>query len=534
MELTALVLLPPLLVLTLAMITQRLQLSLVAGLIFSSLVAKQFSPIESFMLLCQRLYDQVSSTDNMHAYLFLLCVGIIITLINYTGAAQALAQIALKRIQNKKQVERSTFGLSLILALDDYLNSLTVGYVMQPLVDSFHIARTKLAYLVHTFAGPVVMLVPLSTWAAFITSQLEQSGISASPGKDIKIIADPFYVYIESIPFIYYAIFTIFTAFIIINRSLSFGPMAQFEHEALQRRENPVPYERIATTQNSGISDLLIPLATLFACVLFGILYMGDYWLFGGAQSFIGAFKTNKDALFVLGMASLITVFVGFILAYMRKQITGQDIPQLIWNGTLLMESAILLVILASTLGSILRLDLETGNYLASLLLHCMHITYLPLIFFVVAAMTSFMIGTAWGTLALLLPIGIPMAQSLMQISFFGCAPELCNDPLACIIPAIGAILAGATFGDHTSPIAAAIVMSATSSGCRPIDHLNTQFPYTIAPLTGSVAAFLTTGLLIGSPKYVILTSSLIIGFVITGIMLYICNTLFAGRRQIQ
>jgi Na+/H+ antiporter NhaC len=534
MQLTALVLLPPLLVLTLAMITRRLQLSLVAGLIFSSLVAKQFNPLDALMLLCNRLYDQVSSTDNMHAYLFLLCVGIIITLINHTGAAYALAQLALTRIKNKKQVERSAFGLSLILALDDYLNSLTVGYVMQPLVDSFHIARTKLAYLVHTFAGPVVMLVPLSTWAAFITSQLEQSGISASPGAGIKIVADPFYVYIESIPFIYYAIFTIFTAFIIINRSLSFGPMAQFEREALQSKNSSGSSKTVVIKNNSTISDLLIPLGTLFACVFFGILYMGDYWLFGGAQSFMGAFRTNKDALFVLGISSLITLFVGFALAYMRKQITYKDIPKLMWEGTLLMESAILLVILASTLGSILRLDLETGNYLASLLLHSMHITYLPLIFFLVAAMTSFMIGTAWGTIALLLPIGIPMAQSLMQISFFGCAPELCNDTLVCIVPAIGAILAGATFGDHTSPIAAAIVMSATSSGCSPIDHLNTQFPYTIAPLIGSAAAFLMTGLLIGSSKWIVLSSSLVIGFVATCIVLYLCNTLLARKEQAQ
>lgn len=529
MQPTALVLLPPLLVLVLAMITRRLQLSLVAGLLFSSFIAKQFCPTDAFFLLCKRLYDQVSNTENMYAYIFLLCVGIVITIINHTGAAYALANRVMVHIKKKKQVERSVFGLSLLLALDDYLNSLTVGYVMRPLADSFKIARTKLAYLVHTFAGPVVMIVPISTWAAFITSQLEQSGISAVPGEDIKIVADPFYIYIESIPFIYYAIFTILTAFIIINRSWSFGPMERFDHDALQKKEIKNSSETIASGKDGNLSDLLIPLGTLFACVLVGILYMGDYWLFGGVQSFIGAFRTNKDALLVLGVASLITVIVGFSLAYYRKQITCKQIPMLMWEGTLLMESAILLVILASTLGSILRLDLETGNYLASLLLHTMHITYLPLIFFVVAATTSFMIGTAWGTIALLLPIGIPMAQSLMQISFFGCAAELCTDPLSCIIPAIGAILAGATFGDHTSPISAAIVMSATSSGCTPIDHLNTQILYTIAPLMGSIVAFGITGLLTGYSKWTVLGASWSAGLLITVITLFICNRLLSS-----
>ncbi len=523
MQTSALVLLPPILVLVCAMITRRLQSSLMLGLICGALIATQWQLIPAGQLLFERLYMQVSDRENLYVYLFLLCVGIVITIINHTGAAYALADYVKSHIKKAKQVERSTFVVSLLLALDDYLNSLTVGYVLRPLADRFGIARCKLAYLVHTFAGPVVMLVPISTWAAFITSQLDQSGISAIPGPTVKIVADPFYVYLESIPFIYYAILTIVTAFIIINRSLSFGPMYRFEHEA-----SKVPQAERATQAQpdtkAHLLDLLLPLCTLFATVFLGMLYMGDYWLLGGSQSLIGAFKTNQDAFLVLGLSSVITVLASLLLGYSRKQITIQQTPTLIWQGIALMGPAVMLVILASTLGTILRLDLQTGQYLASLLLHTMQIIYLPIMFFAVAVITSSMIGTAWGTIALLLPIGIPMAHSLIDLSLHN------GNALPILLPSIGAILAGATFGDHTSPISAAAIMAATSAGCDPVDHINTQYPYAIPPLIGSCVAFFITGLLTGFAKWLVIGVSLGSGLLVTIIALHLCNIFLHSR----
>ncbi len=520
MQPSALVLLPPILVLICATITRRLQSSLLFGLICGAFIATQWQPIAAAQLVFERIFTQISDRENLYVYLFLLCVGIVITVINHTGAAYALANYAKAHIKRAKQVERSTFVISLLLALDDYLNCLTVGYVLRPLADRFGIARCKMAYLVHTFAGPLVLLVPISTWAAFVTSQLDQSGISAVQGPGVKIIADPFYVYLGSIPFIYYAILTIATAFIIINRSLSFGPMQRFEHES--KKANHTEQTTQINTK-AQLSDLLIPLGTLFATVFLGMLYMGDYWLLGGSQSLVGAFKTNQDAFLVLGVSSVITVLVSMLLGYWRTQITADQIPMLVYEGLVLMGPAVMLVILASTLGSILRLDLQTGQYLASLLLHTMQIIYLPIIFFVVAVITSTMIGTAWGTIALLLPIGIPMAHSLIKLSSHDVSA------LPILLPAIGAILAGATFGDHTSPISAAVIMASTSAGCDPVDHINTQYPYAIPPLLGSCVAFFITGLLTGYAKWFVIGISLSAGIVVTMITLQVSNNILSS-----
>ena len=504
------VIIPPLLVLISAYITRKLPLSLFIGLISGALIATSFSPFGSSSLLFNRLYGQISDTENLYVYIFLLCVGVLITIINYTGAAQAFAQMLQKRIRTAKTVESSSFFLSLILALDDYLNSLTVGYVMRPLTDKFSIARTKLAYVVHSFAGPLVILIPISTWGAFITSQLDQSGISAIPEETVKIVADPFYVYLQSIPFIFYALLTIFSAWFIIQFSISYGPMRKFEQAARLASSETAATESLEQppeTQHADLIDLLLPLITLMATVIVGMLYTGDSFLFGGSHTILEAFKDNAYSFHVLGISSMITVVVTLLLGYIRNHIEPGSMPSIVWNGIILMWPAVLLVILASTLGKMLRIDLHVGAYLASLLLKNISVMFLPLLFFIVGVITSTLIGTAWGTIALLLPIGIPMTYTLAAIQ----TPTTLHD-LPMLIPTIGAILSGATFGDHTSPIAAAGIMAATSSGCKPLDHIQTQYPYALPVLVGSCAAYTALGLLTGYAPSLILFISLATG----------------------
>lgn len=459
MQPNALSLLPPILVLISAITTRKLPQSILIGLVSGALIATNFAPIKTVILIYRNLFGQISDLDNIYVYTFLLCIGMLIAVINHTGATNALATSLKKKIHNAKQAEHASFLISLILALDDYLNCLTAGHIMQPLIDSFGIARTKLAYLIHTFAGPLVILIPISTWAAFITSQIEQAGISSDAQENIKIAIDPFYIYLRSIPCIYYAIFSVITALFIIHQSISYGPMKTAEQQTKTINKNQNNTIEDTQTKNAHIYDLLIPLATLLGTVFFGMLYTGNFYLFGGNQTFIGSFQNNQDAFLVLGIASIITLLVSLAISFSKKQLNTQEAPSILWEGFMLMWPAVLLVVLASAFGSMLRIDLQTGQYLASSLLHTMHITYIPLIFFLVSAITGLLIGSAWGTIALLLPIGVSMAYSLVVNA---------NTDIVIvnfIILTIGSILSGATFGDHTSPIAASGIMAATGAG---------------------------------------------------------------------
>ncbi len=516
MQPNALSLLPPMLVLISAIITRKLPTSIMIGLISGGLIATKGSFLKTITTITKHLYDQVADLENLYIYTFLLCIGMLIAVINHTGAAKAFAQALRVKIKSAKQAENTSFWISFILGLDDYLNCLTVGHVMQPLTDSFGIARTKLAYLVHTFAGPLVILIPISTWAAFITSQIEQAGISTTNHENVKLAIDPFYAYLRSIPCIYYAIFAIVTALYIMHRSISYGPMRTAELQAKKTSDRTT--QTSETPDNAHVSDLLIPLSTLLATVFFGMLYTGDFYLFGGNQNFVSAFKNNPNAFLVLGIASIITLAISLTISLSKKQLTPKKTIPILWEGFMLMWPAVLLVVLASTLGTMLRLDLQTGKFLASTLLHTIKLAYIPFTLYIVGVITSSLIGTAWGTIALLLPIGIPMAHSLALSSSNEASLA------TVIITAIGAILAGATFGDHTSPIAASGIMASTSAGCKPLDHIRTQFPYAIPPLIGAGIAFLTTGLLLHHPLWIILSSSLSIGILSTFCIIELCN----------
>ena len=197
------VLVPPACILIAVFFTHRLNLSLWAGLLTASLIAGQGSLPVSLKILISRLWAQITDLDNLYLYAFLIILGIIICLLEYSGAPLAFALKLTHHLRSAKSAQTSTLWLSSALFIDDYLSCLTAGYVMRPLTDKFHIPRAKLAYLIHSLSGPLVILAPISSWIALITSQLENAGISNATGIKTKIIADPFYVYLQSIPYIF-------------------------------------------------------------------------------------------------------------------------------------------------------------------------------------------------------------------------------------------------------------------------------------------------------------------------------------------
>jgi Na+/H+ antiporter NhaC len=457
------------------------------GLFSGIYIAQDYRFMPTIKLLICRIYEQVVSIEALSVYTFMFGVGILISIINYTGAATAFARHLRQRITTQKGAELSAVYFLILLSIDDYLNCLTTGYIIRPIADGLKIARAKLAYILHSFAGPLVVIIPISTWATFITSQLDLSGISAEHLACTKIVSDPFLLYLQSIPYTLYAFFSMFAACIVIMRSLSFGPMRTEEQ---QTRNEGTTQDNFSTNMVLATPlDLFLPLITLVCSILFGLLFTGGFWLLGGNNSLLEALRNTDKAFQVLGIASILTIITSFALSLVRKQITLITIPSLVREGIQLMLPVILLILIASTLGIVLRIDLHTGEYLASLMVSSVQIAYLPLLFFIVSAIIASMIGTSWGTMTLMLPIGIPMLHALVHAP----TPALPSE-IPLLIPTIGAILAGSTFGDQTSPIAAASIMAAASARCDTLKHVITQYPYTIAPFIGSCIGYIVLG----------------------------------------
>lgn len=501
-----LVLLPPLAVLIAALATKRLNVSLIIGLICAGLIASNFEPWQTIRLIAQRIISQLTDLDNVYLYGFLILLGILISLLEYIGAATAFAHRLTTRLRSARSSQFASMLLSCALFIDDYLSCLTTGYVMRPIMDRFNIPRVKLAYLIHSLSGPIVILAPISSWVALITSQLEHAGISPDPAGTSRIFADPFYVYLRSIPYIFYSIILVISVWFIVKRNVSFGPMGKQEQIAhntgnLFGGKNPLATTTInLNTHGGSMWDLIIPLIILIITFVGGILWAGGYYLFGGPNSFLQALQKNNQTAFALFIASIATLMIALIIGFARKRCSIDALKAITSNGISMMKSSVIMVFLASTLGIMLKSDLQTGNYLAQVLLGTISISLLPVLFYIIAIITALITGSAWGTIALLIPIGVQLVISLLDAQLLSTLLEIslptaiANANKEILFPVLGAIFSGAVCGNHISPIAETMIMSSNSAGCYPIDHAVTQFWYALPVILSAAISYLLVG----------------------------------------
>jgi len=408
-------LVPPFIVIIAVFFTKNINRSLIIGILSAALIATDFSLIHTGKLSLERSYEVLTDVDTLYLYLFLFILGAIITLIANTGGAYAFAHRLAQKKLSKKTTGYYSMLISTLLAIDDYLSTLTVGYVMRPITDRMHISRAKLAFLVHAMANGLIMLLPISSWVTALTSTLDQSGIT-DHGTSCKIIADPFLLYVETVPFIFYGILIILVVFLLTKTQLEFGPMAQ--HEQIAEKSGNVfgntknPINTTDTEKHTGsLADLIMPLIFLIGIIIVGSLWIGNYSLFGGSYGFLDAIKNNtqRERSIIMCVAGATSLIASWLFAASRKKTTRNSLPSLFIGSYNLMTSAIILITLAAILGAILRLDLQTGTYLANLLLGSLPLFLLPLIVFFVALMLAAITGSAFGSMMLLVPIVIPM-----------------------------------------------------------------------------------------------------------------------------
>ena len=298
MALTWLSLLPPLVVIAVVCFTHQLNISLAAGILCAALIVTQGQIVPALDMCGQKLISHFSDWDNIYLYLLLITISSLITLLTVTGSAAGCAAVIGKKMKTKRSVEVSTILLSFLLSIDDYLSILTVGFVMRPIADRLAVARTKLAYIAHALAGPLVIIMPISTWAAAVLAQLDNAGIHLSAPN--KIMADPFYVYLKVIPFTFYSLIVVFSVWFVAISRIGYGQIARDESVVMPIDE----MKDVSLSQKDGsshsIAELLVPICMLIGGVFIGILYAGNYHLFGGTNSFFGAFRENDKTFLIL------------------------------------------------------------------------------------------------------------------------------------------------------------------------------------------------------------------------------------------
>ena len=307
-------LVPPIVAITLALITKEAYSSLFIGVVIGALFACNFSPIATIdMIVNDGLVTAVA--DNAGIFLFLVLLGIIVALVNLAGGSAAFGRWAEKNIHTRVGAQLATFILGILIFIDDYFNCLTVGSVMRPVTDRHQISRPKLAYLIDATAAPVCMIAPISSWAAAVSSTAEglDTGMSGIE------------LFVKAIPYNLYSILTFVFILAIIAMKLDYGPMRKFEAKAAKGDLSALVEEAGESANPNGrVIDLILPVLALIVTCTIGMIYVGGFFgvdAWGGtdcAGDFISAFG-NTDAFIGLPWGGLIALVLTVIYLVPRK-----------------------------------------------------------------------------------------------------------------------------------------------------------------------------------------------------------------------
>lgn len=454
--------LPPVIAIVLALITKEVYMSLMIGILSGALLYAQFNVIGAVETTFDIMGEKIGG--NADILIFLVLLGILVALITRSGASRAYGNWASKTIKTKKGALLATAGLGVLIFVDDYFNCLTVGTVMRPVTDRHKISRTKLAYIIDSTAAPVCIIAPISSWAAAVGSSLpEGSGI------------DGFSLFLGTIPFNLYALFTLAFVLFIVLRDVDFSKMKAFEVNGENSIEGEESESEVVIGKGKVI-DLILPIAVLITFCVAAMLYTGG--ILEGA-GIVEAFANCSSARSLV-LGSFFTLIFILILYLPRRVISFTDFCECFVTGFKAMTSAIMILCLAWTLSGICSAEyMNIGGFVSSIIGgNALVAVFLPALFFLVALGLAFATGTSWGTFGILIPIALAVLGDGMMLTV-----------------TVAAILSGAVCGDHISPISDTTILSSAGAQCKHIDHVSTQIPYAMLVAGCSLVGFLMAGI---------------------------------------
>lgn len=506
-----LVVFPPLIVVGLVALTRQVIPAIATGIVVAALVSCQFDVMAAAKTAFDRfiLANEIKNlsswslfwtSERLFVCLFLLALGVFIMLLRQSGGAYAYGSFVSKRLKSPVAAQLASLFLSLFFFIDDYFSSLTVGSVMQPITDRFKVPRVKLALLVNAIAAPLATLVPMTSWVAFIMAQMRNSGIAVQAKDGVLVVGDLFTIYLNIIPFLLYPILVVTATWFFVIKKYSFGIFALHEKIAeatgnlfagkipVARQQISAPIER----QNNGsIVDFIVPLVIFLGAVFILMLRTGNYWLLDGNNDLVAAMQ-QANTFISLMLGSVIAVLLSFVFLFFRKRILINEVPLILKDGFDLMGSTIIVLLLIWTFSGLVTYDLKTGEYLAQFFIGNVSISYLPVMFFIIAALVSVMMGTVWGTMMMLFPLGIPLVVSMSTGQ-----PPLYVDQIMMLYPVLAAIISGAVVGNHLSPISDVMLMSAASSGAYHMDVYRAQVSFSLPSIVASIVGFAIIGVML-------------------------------------
>lgn len=514
-------LIPPLVAIVLAFITKNVVISLMIGIMSGSFILQisgnnvLIAFIKAFLDLVNRAVESLSDPWNAGIILQVLAIGGVINLVAKMGGARAIAELLANKAKTARGTQLITWFLGLLVFFDDYANSLIVGPIMRPVSDKMKISREKLAFIIDSTAAPVAGLAIISTWIGL------EVGLINDAFNSIGVKVDAFGVFIQTIPFRFYNILVL--VFIVISAILlkEFGPMRDAEIRA--RRSDKSNDDLLTSKEEDDLApkegiklsiwNAIIPIGTLVVVALISFYYSGYTEIMASNDSSLINLLNNSpfsfsaiketfsasNASLSLFQSAFVASIVAIVMSVSKKIFNVSEAIDVWVDGMKTLVITGVILILAWSLSSIIK-ELGTAKFLIKLLSGSLPNFLLPSLIFILGAIISFATGTAYGTMGILMPLAIPLSYSM-------------NPEMSYILASTSAVLTGAIFGDHCSPISDTTILSSMGAGCNHIDHVKTQMPYALfTAVIAVVFGYIPVGL--GLSVYIVLPISIIAIFV--------------------
>jgi Na+/H+ antiporter NhaC len=481
--------LPPILAILIALLLKQVLISLflgvwlgtwlVSGTGFNGIFTGFFDTISVYIV------PGIADPDRVSIIVFTLLIGGMVGIITANGGIRGIIGVLMKFVKTRIQGQIVTSFLGFLVFFDDYANTMIVGNTMRPLTDKLTITRAKLAYLVDSTAAPVATIALVSTWIGAMVAY-----IAAAEANMPDYTEAAYLVFINSLPYNFYAFFAIAFVLMIAASGRDFGPMLTSRMNLLRAKTDPAYdtykiYHKDSTESIEKVEvasswlNAAIPITVLIVSTISGLIITGSG---NTIQDIIG----SADSYKALVWGGLLAMATAGLMSMFQRLLTHEEMLKGMLKGMHVMFDGLMILVMAWALSDV-TVALGTADYLVSVFDGVLNPYWVPVLIFIISAGTSFATGSSWGTMGILMPISVPLVWNLGITA--GLPPEVANE---LIYASVSAVLAGSVWGDHCSPISDTTILSSIASQCDHIEHVRTQLPYAFVVGVVSIMAIIS------------------------------------------
>lgn len=417
------------------------------------------------------LIDAIYDRDRLMVISFTFMMGGMVSLLASNGGMARIVEVIKKFATSRRRGQLAISSLGLIIFFDDIANTLLIGKTMRPVADRLKISRAKLAYIVDSTAAPLACLAFATTWIGYEVSLIQSVG----QGLD-GFTENAYSLFLSSIAYSFYPLLALVMVWTIALTGRDFGAMrhAELKAQAGEPKASKTETEGIESAEETHGEEIqggkheifyaLIPIGLMVFTLIWVLLTSGDGGDFRTRLGSADSFKALMWASF-LGATS-----AGLFALWGKKKLKLNEVIESWFSGVQATFMAMIVLMLSWAVADVTQ-ALKAADYLVGFLDGEIGLALLPAAIFILAGCTAFATGTSWGTMAILLPLTLPLVWS-------GIGTVSGQEHLLPMV--IAAVLSGAVFGDHCSPISDTTVLSSLASGCDHIEHVATQMPYAV------------------------------------------------------